>query len=313
MRRSPKELCANVHSPQMTTAETMPEKPSPSAYHLLLQLEQQFDDLLGTIEVAVSLYEQQHPAAWVFNHPTPTHQWLREALFDMWHEHDQDGRETRNYIAIVAANDELLTAIEAINRSKALFGERLQHIKQTFPQTLSEAKSRLPLRHPHVNEALRRNGLARLHLKQSWRQLPIAQAPVSRVRFAWYSSGRSIKRVSVQEAENKLLKLDTDAPHVRIQLRKLASIPSGEVLAQVQTQAPLMRANLFFTEPLDDGHTRRALNAAMPIFVPSNSHRLPHINLPAPQPPTTRTRARRRDEKIEQDVFLPSLRIYRYR
>ena len=291
----------------------MSDQPSPSAYRLLLQLEQQFDYLLETIEAAVSLYEQQQPPTWVFHQTTPTTHWLREALFDMWHEQDQDGRETRNYIAIVAANEELLTAIDAINQAKANFSELLQDIKKSFPGALSDAKNRLPKRHPHVDEVLRRNGLARLHLKQSWRQLPIAQAPVSRVRFAWYSSGRSIKRLTVQEAERKLMQLDTDAPHIRIQLRKLASIPSGEILAQVQTQAPLMRANLFFTEPLADGHTRRALNAAMPIFVPANGQRLPHINLPALQPPTTRTRARRRDEKLEHEVFLPSLRVYRYR
>ncbi|MCD1587261.1 DNA replication terminus site-binding protein [Halomonas sp. IOP_14] len=294
-------------------AEINANPSSPSAYHLLLQLEQQFDHLLATIEAAVSLYEQQLPATWLFHQTAPSSDWLRKALFDMWHEQDQDGRETRNYIAVVAANDELLMTIDAVNQAKVSFSDQLQHIKQAFPQTLSDAKSRLPKRHPHVDEVLRRNGLARLHLKQSWRQLPIAQAPVSRIRFAWYSSGRSIKRLSVQEAEHKLLQLDTDAPHIRIQLRKLAGIPSGEVLAQVQTQAPLMRANLFFTEPLDDGHTRRALNAAMPIFVPDNNQRLPHINLPTPEPPTARTRARRRDEKLEQDVFLPSLRIYRYR
>ena len=294
-------------------AEINANSSSPSAYHLLLQLEQQFDHLIATIEAAVSLYEQQLPATWLFHQTTPSSDWLRKALFDMWHEQDQDGRETRNYIAVVAANDELLMTIDAVNQAKVSFSDQLQHIKQAFPQTLSDAKSRLPQRHPHVDEVLRRNGLARLHLKQSWRQLPIAQAPVSRIRFAWYSSGRSIKRLSVQEAEHKLLQLDTDAPHIRIQLRKLAGIPSGEVLAQVQTQAPLMRANLFFTEPLDDGHTRRALNAAMPIFVPDNNQRLPHINLPTPEPPITRTRARRRDEKLEQDVFLTSLRVYRYR
>lgn len=295
----------------MTT--TMPEPSSPSAYHLLLQLEQQFDALIDTTEAAVSLYERQQPASWVFQQNTPTRHWLREALLDMWHVQDQDGRETRNYIAIVAADEELLTAIDEVNQAKKRFAELLQIIKQDFPQTLSDAKHRLPKRHPHVDDVLRRTGLARLHLKQSWRQLPIAEAPVSRVRFAWYSSGRSIKRLTVQEAEKKLLQLDTDAPHVRIQLRKLASIPSSEVLAQVQTQAPLMRANLFFTEPLNDGHTRKALNAAMPIFVPATHQQLPHINLPASEPPTTRTRARRRDEKLEQDVFLPSLRIYRYR
>lgn len=296
----------------MTMTKTMPAA-SPTAYHVLLQLEQQFDHLLEKIEAAVSLYEQQAPASWVFQQTTPTSHWLSEALFDMWHLQDQDGRETRNYIAIVAANEELLSAITEVNHAKAGFSELLQHIKQTYPEAFNDAKSRLPQRHPQVDEALRRNGLARLHLKQSWRQLPIAQAPVSRVRFAWYSSGRSIKRISVQDAEKKLLQLDTEAPHIRIQLRKLAGIPSGEMLAQVQTQAPLMRANLFFTEPLADGHTRRALNAAMPIFVPENNQRLPHINQPEPHPPTIRTRARRRDEKLEPDVFLPSLRIYRYR
>ena len=84
-------------------------------------------------------------------------------------------------------------------------------------------------------------------------------------------------------------------------------------MAQVQTQAPLMRANLFFVEPLADGHTRRALNIAMPLIVPANEGRLPHLKAPAETPPTTRTRAKRRDEKLEDDVYLPSLRIYRYR
>lgn len=295
----------------------MPDDLPPSAYRLLLQLEQQFDHLMQSLEAAVSLYEQQYeqqqPATWVFPQATPDRHWLREALFDMWHQQDQDGRETRNYIAVVSASDELLSAIAAVNQAKERFSDVLQHIKQAHPKALSDAKSRLPQRHPQVDDALRRNGLARLHLKQCWRQLPIAEAPVSRVRFAWYSSGRSIKRLTVQEAEQKLLQFNSEEPHIRIQLGKLAGIPSGEILAQVQTQAPLMRANLFFTEPLADGHTRRALNAAMPIFVPGNDQRLPHINMPALQPPSARTRARRRDEKLEHDVFLPSLRVYRYR
>lgn len=107
--------------------------------------------------------------------------------------------------------------------------------------------------------------------------------------------------------------LDTEAPHVRIQLRKLAALPSNEILAQVQAQAPLMRANLFFTEPLLDGHSRRALNIAMPLLVPAPDKRLPQVNSPSLQPPLERTRAKRRDEKIEHDAYLPSLRIYRYR
>ena len=282
-------------------------------YHLLHELDARFDDLMAAIDHAATYYEQQQSATWHFQPYPGGRSWLRQALLDMWHQQGQDGRETRNYIALIAADDELLEKFTAVNRAKAHISDLLQHIKQAQPNTLSQAKHRLPQRHPDVDNVLRQGGLARLHLKQCWRHLPIAPAPVSRVRFAWYSSGCSIKKITVQEAEQKLLQLDTDSPHIRIQLRRLAGIPSSEPLAQVQNQAPLMRGNLFFTEPLEDGHTRRALNIAMPLIVPAPENRLPHIKMPPLEPPAQRTRAKRRDEKLESDVFLPSLRVYRYR
>ncbi|MFP3342740.1 DNA replication terminus site-binding protein [Halomonas sp. SIMBA_159] len=289
----------------------MPDTSRP-LYHLLHELDDTFDRLMARIDRAATLYETTAPGTWHFEGISPSG-WLRAALLDMWHQQHQDGRETRNYIALIAANDELMAAFKEVNSAKATISELLQGIKQSDSSALSDAKQRLPQRHPDVGNVLRQGGLARLHLKQCWRQLPIAEAPVSRVRFAWYSSGRSIKRLSVQQAEQKLMQLDTDAPHIRIQLRKLAGIPSSEPLAQVQSQAPLMRANLFFTEPLEDGHTRRALNIAMPLIVPAHEERLPHIKAPPLTPPTERTRAKRRDEKLESDAFLPSLRVYRYR
>ncbi|GGC83780.1 DNA replication terminus site-binding protein [Vreelandella lutescens] len=289
----------------------MPDTSRP-LYRLLHELDERFDQLMASIEQAATLYEATLPSTWRFdgvNEPT----WLRAALLDMWHQQHQDGRETRNYIALIAADEPLMTAFKEVNTAKHAISELLQRIKQSDPQALSDAKQRLPHRHPEVEHVLRQSGLARLHLKQCWRQLPIAEAPVARVRFAWYSSGRSIKRITVKEAEHKLMQLDTDAPHIRIQLSKLAGIPSSEPLAQVQNQAPLMRANLFFTEPLDDGHTRRALNIAMPLIVPAHEERLPHIKAPPLIPPAQRTRAKRRDEKLESEAFLPSLRVYRYR
>ncbi|MGO3057034.1 DNA replication terminus site-binding protein [Halomonas sp. AOP43-A1-21] len=288
-------------------------EPDVTAYRLLHELDDRFDHLVGTIEVALVLYERQRPATWVLHQPTVDSDWLRHALLDMWHQEGQDGRETRNYVGVIAADEPLIEAVDAINHAKTAISELIQKIKALSPKAFGEIKHRLPQRHPHVDNVLRRSGFARLHLKQCWRHLPIAEAPVSRIRLAWYSSGRSIKRLSVQEAERKLMLLDTEAPHVRIQLRKLAALPSNEILAQVQAQAPLMRANLFFTEPLLDGHSRRALNIAMPLFVPAPDKRLPQVNSPSLQPPLERTRAKRRDEKIEHDAYLPSLRIYRYR
>ncbi|GGW58280.1 DNA replication terminus site-binding protein [Vreelandella hamiltonii] len=285
---------------------------SSPAYRLLHELDDRFDRLMQAIEQAVSLYETQPLPMWRFDGLSDPG-WLRRALLDMWHQQAQDGRETRNYIGVIAADEALLEAFHDVNHAKQAISDWLRHIKQAHPTALSEARQRLPRRHPDLDSVLRQSGLARLHLKQCWRLIPLAEAPVARIRFAWYTSGRSIKRISVQEAEQKLLQLDTDAPHVRIQLHKLASLPSQEVLAQVQNQAPLMRANLFYTEPLADGHTRRALNVAMPLVVPAPEGRLPDIKTPPQTAPIARTRAKRRDEKLESEVFLPSLRVFRYR
>ena len=282
-------------------------------YRLLAELEAAFDTLVLRTEALLEAYRQAPGAGWAFGTEPASEAWLRRALLDFWYHDGQDGRATRAHIGLVAADETLLTRVAEVNAAKAAFAALLGQIREQVPALITEIKTVLPFRYPALHDHLRGQGLARLHLKQCWRAIPVAEAPVARVRLAWYSSGRSIKRLSVREAEQRLLKLDAEAPHVRIQLRKLAGIPDGEPLAQVQRQAPLMRANLFFREPLEDGRSRRAMNVALPLFVPSPDGRLPDHNLPPPTPPERRTRARRRDERLEDEPFLPSLRVFRYR
>lgn len=283
------------------------------AYRLLAELEAAFDDVIERIESLAACYRHSPGAAWALHSPTPDADWLRSALLDFWYQDGQDGRVTRSYVGLIAADEALLEHVAAVNAAKAHFGDILGLIRQESTALIPELKAVLPFRHPALHTHLRGQGLARLHLKQCWRALPVADAPLSRVRLSWYSSGRSIKKLTVRDAEQKLLALDHGSPHVRIQLERLATIPDGEPLAQVQKQAPLMRANLFFQEPLADGRVRRAMNVALPLFIPSPDGRLPNYNLPPPFPSEKRTRAKRSDERLEEDVFLPSLRVYRYK
>ncbi|WP_136067064.1 DNA replication terminus site-binding protein [Modicisalibacter radicis] len=282
-------------------------------YRLLAELEAAFDRMIECVEALVDIYDRAPRQAWALEEPHPGSDWLRRALFDFWYQDGQDGRTTRSYVALIAADEALLEAVASVNHAKAEFAALLAQIRQQAAALVPEIKAVLPFRHPALHDHLRGQGLARLHLKQCWRHIPVADAPLSRVRLAWYTSGRSIKRLTVREAEQKLLALDSEAAHVRIQLRHLAGIPDGEPLAQVQRQAPVMRANLFFAEPLVDGRERRAMNLPLPLFIPAPDGRLPHHNDPLPRPPQGRTRARRSDERLENDVFLPSLRVYRYR
>ncbi|SFT89723.1 DNA replication terminus site-binding protein [Halomonas saccharevitans] len=291
----------------MTQGSQRPE------YRLLAELEALFDRLLEQTDALVAHWQASGGAAWSFEDATADAGWLRRCLLDVWYQDGQDGRATRSHVGLVAATERVMEAAQEVNATKQAFAALLAEIRREVPSLIPEIKAVLPFRHPALHDHLRGTGLARLHLKQCWRSIPLAEAPVARVRLAWYSSGRSIKRLTVREAEQKLLALDSDAPHVRIQLRQLAGIPDGEPLAQVQTQAPLMRANLFYREPLEDGRTRRAMNIALPLFVPSPDGRLPDHNHPSPTPPATRTRARRRDERLEDVAFLPSLRVFRYR
>ncbi|MGM0926561.1 MAG: DNA replication terminus site-binding protein [Pseudomonadota bacterium] len=290
----------------------------PPEYRLLAELEAVFDAMIERTAEVADAYARAPGACWIFGEPEPVEQargeeWLRGALQDVWYQDGQDGRATRAHIGLVAASESVMEAVAAANTAKAEFAALTAKIRDQVPALIPEAKAVLPFRHPALHDHLRGEGLARVHLKQCWRAIPASEAPLARVRLAWYSSGRSIKKLTVREAEQKLLALDSDAPHIRIQLRKLAGLPSGEPLAQVQRQAPLMRANLFYREPLDDGRTRRAMNVALPLFIPAPDGRLPDHNLPPLQPPEARTRARRRDERLEDEVFLPSLRVYRYR
>ncbi|MFC3283218.1 DNA replication terminus site-binding protein [Litchfieldella rifensis] len=283
------------------------------AYRLLAELEAAFDEVIERIEALAAHYREHCGAAWALHNATPSADWLRAALLDFWYQDGQDGRATRTYVGLVAADEHLLDHVASVNAAKADFAAILARIRHEAAALIPELKAVLPFRHPALHTHLRGQGLARLHLKQCWRALPLADAPLSRVRLAWYSSGRSIKKLSVRDAEKKLLALDHEAPHVRIQLRRLAGIPDSEPLAQVQKQAPLMRANLFFREPLVDGRLRRAMNVALPLFIPSPDGRLPDHNTPPPFPNDKRTRAKRSDERLEDEVFLPSLRVYRYK
>ena len=277
-----------------------------------------FDALCLSIDALCRHVDQHTPLIWHLplsdGRQCSSAEWLREALTDIWYHEGQDGRATRNYIGVVAANEALMALAEEVNRRKDLFGALITRIRTELPaDQLTALRASLPLRPYAVNAYLCSDGLARLHLKQCWRRLLIAPAPVARIRLAWYSSGRSIKRLSVQDAEKLLMQLDTNADHIRIQYRKLAALPSDEPLAQIQAQAPLMRANLFYVEPLDDGRQRQAMNMAMPLFVPAHEGRLPHCNQPPEAPPDIRTRARRSDSRIDDEPWLPSIRVHRYR
>ncbi|WP_396586288.1 DNA replication terminus site-binding protein [Bermanella sp. R86510] len=226
---------------------------------------------------------------------------------DYWYQDGQDGRETRSCFGMISITQEQANLAKHINELKSQFKQSVNTLKKQQAKQWQDIRKDLGQRHGIIREQLRYSGLTRLHIKQTWRLLPVIERQPIRIGFNWYHSGRSIQKVTVEEAQKALLNLDTASEHIQTQLSQLHSLPGNTPLAKVQNLAPTMRANIFF----DSVPSRQAMNVSLPIlFV--GSHSLPQHNEPPLTPPRERERARRSDAQIEDQAFLPSIRVHRY-
>ena len=235
---------------------------------------------------------------------------------DIWYKDQQDGRETRSCYGVVMASEEIIERAHRVNHAKDAFKALVQQAQKTDKDGWLEQKSLLNRRHESLRQQLYYTGLARIHLKQIYRHIPILPLSPEKIGFSWYCNGRSIKKMSVAQAQDKLLAIGEEKEHIQQQLKKLNTLPAHEILAQIQSQVPVVRANLVYKVRNEKGHAdtvRKAMNVSLPLLVPDNNHHLlPTFNQINDQPPETRTRIARSDFKISEEVFLPSLRVHRY-
>lgn len=291
-----------------------PTAPVPSIYALRHTLVDTFDALILELETLATMYESDPYPMWSLDGPEDA-AWLRRVLLDVWYEDGQPGNQTRAHIGLVGASPDHLIRIARVNRAKEAFANAVQSLRAA-PVNASAA-----IQETIREYAMSRRGilgysaLARLHLKQTYRQLPVPEERVWRVNFAWYRSGRSIQRISVRDAEKLLMDFyNQDAPHIRIQHELLAGIPDGEPLARVRAQTPIMRLNMDLERPNAQLRTYMSRSVAMPLFVPLEpGEPLPEFNIPPREPPKTPRGKVRSDSKIEPEVFLRSLHVHRYK
>ena len=279
-----------------------------------------FDNItLGLSEFCQRL-KQSNPHCWVAlaeDEKDANHLMIASSYYqDIWYKDQQDGRETRSCYGLVMADEALIALAQQVNSAKDIFKALVQRIQKTDKDFWLSQKALLNTRHNNLKNQLYYTGLGRIHLKQLYRHIPILQQRPEKIGFTWYSNGRSIKKISVADAQIKLLNMGEEKSHIQQQLQKLNTLPEHEVLAQIQTQVPVVRANLVFKCVNDKGHSetlRKAMNVSLPLLVPQESSPvLPSFNQISHQPPLERTRIQRNDFKICQDPFLPSLRIHRY-
>jgi hypothetical protein len=234
----------------------------------------------------------------------------RQKYTDIWHSDQQDGRRTHSSYGLVGANENLLNAALQLNISK----DRLRHTVSALKKSeLNEVSQQLYKRSHALALTLNHQGLGRLHLKQCYRHIPQLDSRPDTIRFSWYSSGRSICKLTAQDAMEMLLKLDTSQDHIVRQIERLSPLSKSTIMTQIQKQAPVVRVNMAWKTGAKSWR-RIARNCPLPILVPlTEDELLPEYNLLTLTPPPERSRALRSDNLIDPEPFLPSLRVHLYR
>ncbi len=278
---------------------------STSATELIESLNQLQQELLSFS----ALLQQSTLPFWLPGETATTLQQAAMLYTDIWYRDGQDGRTTISQHGLIGATPELIEATHRLNRAKADF----QHLATQYRLSESSQLQReLHKRSETIAGLLHRQGASRIHLKQCYRQIPVFDTCPTKVGFSWYTSGRSICKLTPEEAEEKLLRMDTSQPHIQMQLEAVGKLRPGDMLAQVQKQVPVMRANPVWKQ--QDNTLRKAQNTSLPIIIALNSDNpnLPAYNEPPLNPPEARSRVERSDLKIDPLPFLPSIRAHRY-
>ncbi len=231
----------------------------------------------------------------------------------LWYEERQDGRETLTCPGIVGASPQTLAAAQACNAAKDAFKIAVLALKTLGRLEANAAMADLQRREETVAVAMRRMGAARLNLKQAYRHLALLERRPLKIGFTWSKQGRVIQRMPKAVAR-RLLEQRVETPQTRLELQRLAGIREDEVLARIRSVCPHLRANLVF--PSSDGASappRRLMQTPLPVLIALRpGEPLPEFVPVATEPPAS-LRLRRADVRIEDEPFLPSVRIHRYR
>jgi hypothetical protein len=291
---------------------------SNAAILLRITLLERFDCLLKSLETLCTRVNADHRLpVWVSRTERELAQGVAMrskavALYRaLWYEDGQDGRGTLTCPGIVAASQATLGAATECNAAKDAFKTAVLALKELPRADARDLMADFHRRNQEVAVVMKRMGVARLNLKQAYRHIPFLTTRPRKIGFTWSKQGRTIQRTTVAEAK-RLLERRRPTPQIELELARLGQVPETEILARVRSVCPHLRANVVF-DASPAGVERRLLQTPLPLLNPLEAGEpLPEFVPIGPQPPET-LRLQRSDVRIEDNVFLPSIGVYRYR
>lgn len=262
----------------------------------------------------------------------------------------QDPKTTIDFPGLVASSDATLALVEKVNDAKDAFKEVVLAIKHDNLMSDEQVMAALEkegiaavgdnVRDINVKAALRRAGIARLCLKQVYRKIQTVgyKDPVSEervlvkpVKIGWsWAHKRSIITTTVGEEIKALEASKRDRNSVDGFTRQLLDLGANTGLeketrlAKVQENSPVLIANRVMPSLMADGSiavnkkekpilVRNQASASLPMFYPANpTDGLPKIGKVPVDKVQDTSRLPRDDIKINQQAFIPALRLHLY-
>ena len=304
-------------------------KSHPNSYHIIAVLESYKNLKYNLKKLNKLLVNDQNLPGWIYQNDKLSPLKLRQKLFDITNQIEyydsQDPKETVIYPGIIGSSLDTIEQIHTINNCKIEFKEAIQNlkklkIKNTDPVLTEEFDKIFSLsetdeknkREINTKKTLKRNGLARLNLKQCYRTIKVLPIKPKSISWTWANT-KAITKISKNEAILKLQQKGNDYGILQ-QIQKVECLKDSEKLAIVQNLAPNLRANVVYPENNDlNIPSRQMIKGHMPIFYPeAPNNELPYYKPPKSKEEISFRENKRADSKLDIEVFLPAIRAYRY-
>ncbi len=210
-----------------------------------------------------------------------------------------DARETPIVVGIIEASAASINMAIQINETKSRLKALFMELRKDGDPCLSRAGQ---------DKAFRRYlceiGLGRISLRQVYRHITCLSVRPRSIAFSLSTRGKSITRMSPLQAISLLEKSGMSGTHIDIQMNRLHALDDDYPLAQIQRLAAYYKSNIRY----EDG-CRETIPVFMPMLVPEGES---PISLPLELQDMQRESCCRKDQRINPEPLIPSLRIHAY-
>ncbi|MEW5250620.1 hypothetical protein [Microbulbifer discodermiae] len=219
-----------------------------------------------------------------------------------------DARVTLQIPGLLAVPAGTIRKATQLNRDKEAFAGAVADYRRALGHLPSPERDRL------LRDLLVAAGYPRAHLRQCYRQVLVCPRQPHAIALSWVKARKSIRKVSPQWCEKKLIQLDPTGADagIQYQLQLLGEMQHSQYQdlrqVQVQSRPNLQVAEIFRTKSGDD--YRQVGYGAMPVLVlGDDAGSLPDFTRVDHQPGAGQRR-QRRDLALGREPFLPALRVF---